>query len=85
MTTIYRDWTIEWCPNRRSYEAIGPNYEPTWAGEEDGWRDDYAQRAEAQHFAEILAEIDDRIREEAEYQADCAGDAEHERRRHEED
>ena len=79
MTTEYKGWAIHWCPNRRGYEAIGPNYEPTWLGEADGWQDDYEQRTEAQHFAEIIAEIDARIEEEAEYQAACAADAELER------
>ena len=39
MTTEYKGWTIDWCPNSHAYSAIGPNYEPTWLGEEGGWLD----------------------------------------------
>lgn len=81
MTTIYRDWTIDWCPNRRAYEAVSPNYEPVWLGGEGGWLD--GERFTADTLEQAYAEIDERIWEEAEYQADCAGDAEHERRREE--
>jgi hypothetical protein len=83
MTITYRDWTIEWCPYQGGYEAVSPNYEPVWLGKEDGWLD--GDRFTVDTLEQAYAEIDDRIREEAEYQADCAGDAEHERRRHEED
>lgn len=82
MTTIYRDWTIEWCPYQGGYEAVSPNYEPVWLGEEDGWLD--GDRFTVDTLEHAYAEIDDRI-DDANYQADCAGDAEHERRRHEED
>ena len=82
MTTIYRDWTIEWCPYQGGYEAVSPNYEPVWLGEEDGWLD--GDRFTVDTLEQAYAEIDDRI-DDANYQADCAGDAEHERRRHEED
>lgn len=83
MTTEYRGWTIDWCPYQGGYEAVAPNYEPLWLGEEDGWLD--GERFTVDTLEQAYAEIDDQIREEAEYQADCAGDAEHERRRHEED
>lgn len=53
----HNGWTITWCPWRRTYEAIGPNYEPTWLGGEDGWQDDDANRIEADTIEEIIAEI----------------------------
>ena len=81
MTTEYRGWTIDWCPNLRGYDAVAPNYEPVWLGEEGGWLD--GERFTADTLEQAYAEIDERIWEEAEYQADCAGDAEHERRREE--
>lgn len=62
MATEYKGWTIDWCPNRRSFDATSPNYEPTWLG---GWQDDYAHRAEGDTLAEVQAEIDDRITEGA--------------------
>lgn len=62
MTTIYRDWTIEWCPYQGGYEAVSPNYEPVWLGEEDGWLD--GDRFTVDTLEQAYAEIDDRIREE---------------------
>lgn len=81
-TTIYRDWTIDWCPHQRAYEAVSPNYEPVWLGEEQGWLD--GDRFAADTLEQAYLEIDERFWEDLQYQADCAGDAEHERRRHEE-
>lgn len=77
----YRNWTIDWCPYQKAYEAVSHDYEPIWLGEEGGWLD--GERFTAPTIEAACAEIDERIWEEAEYQADCAGDAEHERRREE--
>lgn len=81
MITEYRGWTIEWCPHQRAYEAVSPNYDPIWLGADEGWLD--GERFTAGTLHEVQIEIDARLFEIAEYQADCAADAEHERRREE--
>ena len=58
-TTIYRDWTIDWCPYQRGFEAVSPNYEPVWLGEEGGWLD--GERFTADTLEQAYAEIDERF------------------------
>lgn len=61
--TTHYGWTISYCPYRRCYEAIAPDYEPTWAGEEEGWID--GERFTTDTLAEAIAEIEERYAEEA--------------------
>jgi hypothetical protein len=78
----YRNWEIHWCGEQRAYEAVSPDYEPIWTGEDGGWID--GERFTAPTLTEVYAEIDERIAEQADYQRDCAADAALERRWEEE-
>lgn len=57
----YRNWTIDWCAYQRAYEAVSPNYEPIWLGEDDGWRD--GERFTAPTLRGVQTEIDARLAE----------------------
>lgn len=58
--TTYKGWTIDWCPYRRAYDVVSPDYDPMWLGEEGGW-DEGDERFEAETLAEAHAEIDERL------------------------
>jgi len=57
----YRNWTIDWCPYQQAYEAVSPDYEPVWLGEEGGWLD--GERFTAPTLQEAQIEIDARLAE----------------------
>lgn len=83
LPTTYRGWTIHYEDWARCYEAVGPNYDAEWLGEEDGWEDN-GHRVQAASLRGIYAEIDAFYGDD-QYQdmLDDAGDAAHERRREE--
>jgi len=54
---IYRGWTItphEFLPG---FGAIGPDYDASWEGEEDGWVDN-GQRVGGKTVEDVKEEID---------------------------
>lgn len=69
----YRGWEIHWCSEQRAFEAVSPDYEPTWTGEDGGWLD--GERFTASTLHEVYQEIDERVEEQAQYQRDCKADA----------
>lgn len=65
MTQItYRGWTID----RNfvgEFEAVGPDYDASWEGEEDGWVDN-GQKVTASTIEGLREEVDAWIEENAE-------------------
>lgn len=55
-TPKYRGWTISFDYGR--YTAIGPNYDASYEGEEDGWVDN-GEKAESRTIEGLHAEIDE--------------------------
>lgn len=73
----YRGWEIHWCSEQRAFEAVSPDYEPTWTGADSGWLD--GERFTAPTLHEVYQEIDERIAEQAQWQLECKADADLER------
>jgi hypothetical protein len=73
MTEYYFNWEINWCHEQRAYEAVSPDYEPIWTGEEGGWLD--GERFTAPTLLDVYNEIDERIAEQLQRQRECAEDA----------
>lgn len=62
----YRGWSISWDYGR--FHAIGPNYDASWEGEEDGWVASGGS-VDARTRDDLIEEIDAWIEEHPEDQA----------------
>lgn len=51
----YRGWSIIW--DYGYYTAIGPNYDASWEGEEDGWVGN-GETVSARNLDDLYGEID---------------------------
>lgn len=59
----YRGWSVSW--DYGYFNATGPNYDASWEGEEDGWRDN-GEHVSARTFEDLCVEIDAYIEEHTE-------------------
>jgi len=58
MTSItYRGWTINPCEWINGFDGVGPDYDASWEGEEDGWVDN-GQRVWGKDLEDVKNEID---------------------------
>lgn len=53
----YRGWTVYRCEWTNGWRAVGPDYDASWEGPEDGWVDN-GQKADAATREALIEEID---------------------------
>jgi hypothetical protein len=58
----HRGWSIHRCEWTNGWYAIGPNYDASYEGPEDGWVDN-GEKADAATRAALIEEIDAKLEE----------------------